>query len=116
MFNPHDRPLHTAELIKAEQKRHVPPPGTYEASKGEKPILGFSTKSDKSSYHIESAEWYSKQTPQVCYKDTKSLTFLTKPRHLDTKITPLKETAAEAAKNMKPKKSSAPDMGSYEAP
>ena len=114
MFNPHDRPLHTNDVIKTAIKRHVPAPGTYEASKGNKPILGFSTVSDIGSYHVDEAVYHAKQTPQVCYKELSSLTFLTKPRHLDTKIPPPKLTVQEAA--AKPKKSQDPDMGTYEAP
>ena len=92
----------------------MPPPGQYEASKGDKPILGFSTKADKSSYHIESAIHHAKQTPTVCYKEVGSLTNLVKPRILETKIHPNKLTAQEVAK--KPPKSKDPDMGTYNAP
>lgn len=114
MWNPHDRPMHTNDVIKTAIKRHVPAPGAYEASKGDKPILGFSTVSDIGSYHVDEAVYHAKQTPQVCYKELSSLTFLNKPRHLDTKIIPPKLTVEEAA--AKPKKSQDPDMGTYEAP
>jgi len=40
MFLPRERPYMTLELLAREKKRHIPPPGTYEASKGDKPLLG----------------------------------------------------------------------------
>lgn len=39
-FQPRERPLMTDEYIKSEKKRNIPAPGTYEASKGNKPLLG----------------------------------------------------------------------------
>lgn len=112
MFIPRERPLITKELLMREKKRHIPPPGTYEASKGDKPLLGHSDKSVKSASHIDTAVHNAKQTPSVCYKDVKSLTNCTKPRIFALKIPDAKTTAADM--HRKPKKSTEPDMGSYE--
>ena len=116
MFLPRERPLMTAEVISDAKKRNVPAPGAYEASKGNKPILGFSTISKKTTYHVDEAIHYAKLTPAICYgKDfSSSLTSLVKPRILHAKIPEVKETAQEDNR-IKLKKSINPDMGSYNA-
>ena len=104
----------TTEHIVETKKRNIPPPGAYEPSKGEKAILGHSSKSEKTTYHVDEAVHYAKLTPTVCYKDIESLSTMIKPRCLYTKIPAVKETAQEANR-IRPKKSHDPDMGTYRA-
>lgn len=54
-FQPRDRPLMTNELVNSEKKRNIPAPGTYEASKGDKPLLGVTDRSVKSAYILDVA-------------------------------------------------------------
>ena len=99
-------------MLKQEKKRHIPPPGAYNAPKGEKVLLGHSDKSAKSAYHIDMAVHNAKQTPTVCYKNVDQLTNMTKPRIFALKIPDAKTKAADM--HRKPPKSKEPDMGSYE--
>ena len=75
-------------------------------------MLGHSDRSTKSAYHIDEAVFSARQTPAVCYKDLKSLTNSTKPRAFALKIPDAKTKASDM--HRKPKKSTEPDMGSYE--
>jgi hypothetical protein len=95
------------------KKRGIPPPGHYPAPKGDKFLLGHSDKSEKSSYHIDMAVHHSKQVPSFTYKNTESLSNLTKPRSLIAKMYEPKIKREDLAK--KPKKDSGPDMGSYDS-
>ena len=95
------------------KRRAIPPPGAYNLPKTDKPKLGHTDKSEKSSYHIDVAIYQSKQTPTVCYKTTDSLTGATKPRIFSTKIHDPLVKKEDLGK--KPKKSNLPDMGSYDS-
>lgn len=106
----------TTDFIANAKKCDIPAPGAYEVDKViNKPILGFTTVSEKATYHVDEAVHYAKQTPTICYKDIGSLTTMIKPRCKYTKIFEVKETAQEANR-IKPKKTHEPDVGSYEAP
>lgn len=113
VFAPRDRPLVTTEFMNAAKRRAVPPPGAYNMPPASKPKLGHSDKSSKSSYHIDIAVYQSKQTPTVCYQTTEQLIGPTKPRVLVTKIPDPLVKKEDLGK--KPKKSSEPDMGTYDA-
>ena len=54
-FQPRERPLVTKEFMDEAKKRGIPAPGAYSGPKGDKPLLGQSEKSEKSSYHIDMA-------------------------------------------------------------
>mgnify|MGYP002173953637 CR=1 FL=1 len=82
----------TTDFIANAKKRDIPAPGAYEVDKViNKPILGFTTVSEKATYHVDEAVHYAKQTPTICYKDIGSLTTMRKQRCKYTKIFEVKE-------------------------
>ena len=100
--------------MKEAKRRAIPAPGAYNnMPPKDKLLLGHSSKSEKSSYHIDSAVFQSKQTPTVCYQKVEQLTNSTKPRILVTKIHDPLIKKEDLGK--KPKKSADPDMGTYDS-
>ena len=68
VFQPRERPLFTGDKMHEEKRKGIPAPGIYDMPEQKKFRLGFTEKSDKHSYNIDAAVWYSKQTPAVGYK------------------------------------------------
>ena len=60
-FLPRERPLVTNEFMKEAKNRNIPAPGAYKPDGlKNKALLCHTDKSEKSSYHIDTAIYYSK--------------------------------------------------------
>ena len=113
-FSKHDRVTVTSEYITQQKRKGVPAPGTYDPKRQDRLKFGKFETSEKSTFHIDMAVYYSKQTPALGYKNVDSL--LQNPAKKQAfayKFPPTKTTAADLSKKIP--KSDKPDVGTYQS-
>jgi hypothetical protein len=108
-----DRPLESTDLIKRVKKENLPAPGHYKPEHNEKVKFTIWSKEEKRNAIFDMAVEAGKATPAVCYKSVDNLVNrVVKPKIYEHKITKPGKDAEPF--HLRPKKSNAPDMGTYQ--